>query len=384
MKRLSDFTLIMKRLCSLPLCFTLFLSGFILTGISGCAGHAANAVAGSVADTPADSLYHQLIKIYTRGAVMLGHDDDPVYGHSWNGDFGRSDILETVGDFPAMMSWDLGGIEQGWDKNLDSVPFTRIKDEVRRQHARGGFNTFSWHLFNPVDGGDAWTIGDSLTVKKIVADDAVNARFREQVRSVARFFNSLQDDKGNKIPVIFRPLHENSGHWFWWGKPYASPQEYVALWKIIREEFDKAGVDNVLYAYSPDRIYSEEEYLEYYPGDELVDILGIDIYLFNGKEGIEEYRNTAVNALQIIRRLSGERNKIPAFTETGSESVPVADWWTEVLLPLLKEHPVAYFVLWRNAHDKPEHHYAPYPGHPSEANFKEFCNDSSILLIKDL
>lgn len=335
-------------------------------------------------ESPADRLYEKLQKIYTQGYTILGHDDDPVYGHEWVGTPGRSDILETVGDYPGMMSWDLGGLELGRPENLDSVPFLRMAEEVVKQHQRKGFNTFSWHLFNPVDSADSWTIGDFLTVKKIFNDPLVNDNFRNQVRSLASFFNGLKDENGKKIAVIFRPFHENSGNWFWWGKPYVSPEEYVGLWKVIREEFDKEGVDNVLFAYSPDRFYSENEYLEYYPGDDLVDILGVDIYLFNGKEGLEEYIKTADNALAVIKKLSDERGKIAAFTETGSESIPVTDWWTEVLLPLLKSHPVAYVVLWRNAHDNPLHFYAPYPAHPSASNFREFCNDSSILLTKDL
>lgn len=347
--------------------------------VSGCAGKK------EIADaTPAQTLLERLNAIHDRGVTLLGHDDDPVYGHGWYGDTLRSDILEIVGDYPAIMSWDLGGLEQGWSKNLDSVPFSRIKAEVGNQHKRGGINTFSWHLFNPITGADAWTIGDSLTVKKIINEPAANTTFREQVNSIASFFNSLTDDAGNKIPVIFRPLHENSGNWFWWGKPYATPDQYKKLWEIIREEFDNAGINNVVYAYSPDRIYTEEEYLEYYPGDDLVDILGVDIYLFNGKEGVDEYIKTADRALSIITGLSRERGKISAFTETGSETIPIPDWWTEILLPLLKKHNVAYFVLWRNAHDLPHHYYAPFPGHPSAASFKKFCNDSIILLSKDL
>lgn len=362
------------------ICIAVITAGTIAFGSEGCS----HSVAGASEKTPAETLYENLAKIYAGNATMLGHDDDPVYGHAWNGESGRSDILEITGDYPAMMSWDLGGLEQGWQSNLDSVSFSRMKEEIQKQHERGGYNTFSWHLFNPVDSTDAWTIGDSLTVKKIVSDPGVNARFRSQVKTVADFFNNLKDEEGNKIAVIFRPFHENSGNWFWWGKPYASPEEYVSLWQIIHEEFQKSGVDNVVFAYSPDRFHTEEEYMEYYPGDDLVDILGVDVYLFNGEEGVEEYLQTADNALGIISKIAGERGKIAAFTETGSEGVPIDNWWTEILLPLLKRHQMTYVVLWRNAHDKPNHFYAPYPGHSSEDSFKEFCNDSSILLTKDL
>jgi len=359
---------------------TVSIAGFISMGFISCSRTADT----KAETTPAETLSEQLKTIYTRGGTMLGHHDDPVYGHSWCGDSGRSDIYETVGDYPAMMSWDLGGIELGHAENLDSVPFDRMAYEVRCQHERGGFNTFSWHLFSPVDSSDSWTIGDSLTVVKILTDSAVNSTFRTQLRSLAGFFNSLTDSDGNNIPVIFRPFHEHTGSWFWWGKPYASPEQYAGLWKLIKEEFDRAGVDNVLFAYSTDRISTEEEYLEYYPGDDMVDILGIDVYMFNGPDGIDEYRATTDNALSIINRLGRERDKIVAFTETGSETIPVENWWTEVLLPVLKNNNMSYVVIWRNAHDKPNHYYAPYPEHGSADSFRQFCNDSTILLIKDL
>lgn len=330
-----------------------------------------------------ETMRQTLADIMAGGNTLLGHHDDPVYGHTWNGDSDRSDLLEVTGCYPAMMSWDLGGLELGDSVNLDGVEFQRIKQEVKKQHERGGYNTFSWHLYSPVDSTDCWNIGDSLTVKKILTDKKVNETFRLQLASLARFFNSLTDNDGNDIPVIFRPFHEHTGGWFWWGKPYNTPEEYIGLWRIMKEEFDREGVDNLLYAYSTDRISTREQYLEYYPGDDAVDILGIDIYLFNGEDGIEDFSNTVNTALPIVSNLAQERGKIAAFTETGSEGIPVTDWWTRILLPVLKNQPLAYVVLWRNAHDKPGHFYVPYPGHESVDDFVSFCNDSSIMLIKD-
>lgn len=370
----------MKQLNLTSILPSVLLACLAATGI-GCSSTANKT---QVTVSPADSLFNTLEKIYTRNATMLGHHDDPVYGHTWCADSGRSDILEVVGDYPAMMSWDLGGIELGNTENLDGVSFARMAEEVRNQHERGGFNTFSWHLFSPVDSTDCWNIGDSLTVTKIISDKKVNETFRSQLRTLANFFNSLKDENGNKIPVIFRPFHEHTGGWFWWGKYYATPEQYTGLWEITSEEFKKAGVDNVLFAYSTDRIKTEEEYLEYYPGDNFVDILGVDIYLFKGDDAGEQYKETVSAALPIITRLSKERGKLPAFTETGSEGIPMPEWWTEVLLPLLEKNPVSYVVLWRNAHDKPGHFYVPYPTHDSANSFKTFCNDHSILLINDL
>lgn len=50
--------------------------------------------------------------------------------------------------------------------------------------------------------------------------------------------------------VIFRPFHEDNGYWFWWGTG-TSAEDYRKLWILVHESFDAKGLDNLLYAYSP-------------------------------------------------------------------------------------------------------------------------------------
>ena len=332
--------------------------------------------------TPAESLAARLRAVQSSGKTLFGHHDDPVYGHTWVGDTGRSDILETVGEYPAVMSWDLGRLELGDSLNLDGVPFGRMRSEIIAQHARGGINTFSWHLFSPRDtAADSWAIGDSLTVSEILDNPEVNAAFRSQMSRLAEFFNSLTDADGQRIPVIFRPWHENTGFWFWWGAPYCTPDQYRRLWQLPVDELRRAGVDNVLYAYSPVRVDTPEQFMERYPGDSIVDIVGADIYHFNGADGLEDFRNTASRVLAIVNDIAREHGKIAAFTETGSESLPLDNWWTDALLPIIRANRPAYVVIWRNAHDKPGHFFAPYPGQASEPDFRTFHADTTILFI---
>jgi mannan endo-1,4-beta-mannosidase len=317
--------------------------------------------------------------------VMYGHHDDPVYGHTWVGNEGRSDVKETAGDYPAVMSWDLGGIELGDSANLDGVEFDRMRREVAAQHARGGINTFSWHLRNAVNGGDSWDLSDTLVVHKIATDATVKEAYDLQLHRLAAFFNSLKDSAGNKIAVIFRPWHEHTGNWFWWGKTVSSVDDYKFLWHEMRRVLNADGVDNVLWAYSPDRVNSAEEYLERYPGDEYVDILGVDIYHFDGESGTERYTTAVKTALNIVSEQAKKRNKIPALTETGLEGLKITDWYTSVLLPTLRECPaISYLVVWRNAHNIPTHFYAPYKGHPAETSFKEFYDDDMTIFVKDV
>ena len=355
----------------------------MLMAVSCASGNSANqATEGELA--PAEALRVRLDSVAQSGKVMMGHHDDPLYGHAWAWESGRSDMLETAGDYPAVMSWDLGGIEFADSANLDGVSFDLMRREVAAQHGRGGVNTFSWHLRNPVDSADSWQVSDTTIVEKILTDKAVGERYDAMVKNLAAFFNSLKDRDGNKIGVIFRPWHEHTGSWFWWGEKLCTPQQYKDLWKRTRELLDAEGVDNVLYAYSPDRVADDAQYMERYPGDELVDIMGIDVYHFGGADGKDRYVTDASRGLEIVTRLAKEHGKIPAFSETGLEGLTMDGWFDGVLLPLLKQHPVAYVVVWRNAHDKPGHFYAPFKGGPNEESIKAFRADSITLFAEDM
>lgn len=81
-----------------------------------------------------------------------------------------------------------------------------------------------------------------------------------------------------------------------------------------------------------------------------------------------------------------KKNKLAAFTETGLESIPNENWWTEVLLKTLKSDnlQLAYVLVWRNDATSPTHFYAPFPGQASEKDFIKFYEDPFTLFEKDL
>ena len=105
--------------------------------------------------TPAEQQIIRLQKLLNKG-IMLGHQDDPVYGTTWKWNQGKSDVLLTTGDYPAVMGFDLGKIELDSKENLDGVPFDRMRQEIIAQNKRGGIVTLSWHPWNPATGENAW------------------------------------------------------------------------------------------------------------------------------------------------------------------------------------------------------------------------------------
>ncbi len=327
-------------------------------------------------------LLSNLYKLLNKG-VLFGHQDDMAYGLTpegkrWIAEPGRSDVKSVAGTYPAVFGWELGHIEVDSARNVDAVPFADIRRYIVQAHAMGAVNTISWHLDNPHNGHIA--ADTARTVRYILPGAPDHAKYVLYLDRLAAFLGSLKDSKGKAIPVIFRPFHEQTGNWFWWGAEACTPAEYTALWKFtITYLREQKGLHNLLIAYSTDKVPDEAAYLAHYPGDAYADVLGFDFYHF-GKA--EEYRRKLGLQLAMLTRVSQAHHKLPALTEAGSERLPEADWWTQTLLPLLKEHPVSYVLVWRNG--RPDHFYAPYPGQASAADFQAFAKDKKVLMQKQL
>lgn len=325
------------------------------------------------------NLYTNLDHVSEFG-TMFGHQDATVYGIGWKYENDRSDVKSVTGSNPAVYGWEIGGIERKKGFSLDSVHFEKMRELIQESYERGGVNTISWHADNLLSGGDSWDLSADSVVKAILPGGAKNAEFMERLKLVGNFFLSLKDKNDIPVPVLFRPWHEHSGSWFWWGKEHCSPEDYKDLWKLtVTYLRDTMQVHNLIYTYSPDRFYSTEEYLERYPGDDYVDVLGVDIYHFNGNEGVDEYKSSVSKAFTVLNQLSDEKQKPFVFSETGLETISVDGWFTGVLYPLLQQFRPAYVLLWRNAYEKENHFYAPYPGHSSVDDFKKFKQKKDIL-----
>jgi mannan endo-1,4-beta-mannosidase len=329
----------------------------------------------------------QRLSTTAENGFLFGHHDDPVYGHTWYLDTNRSDVKEVCGDLPALFSFDLGRIEfarehsNGFaaaDTNLDKVPFSRIREEIIKHYERGGVITLSWHAANPITGGGSWDVGDS-SVQTVLYGGVNHEKFMQWLDNIAAFVNSIKTAKGVKVPIIFRPYHENSGHWFWWGAPHCTAEQYKQLWTMTYRRIQQKGATQLLYAYSPQDITDTNNYLERYPGDDIIDILGCDQYMFNDRN---EYIAKVNTDLSVITELGKTHNKVIAFTETGFEGIPDSVWWTGTLLPLIEKYPISYLVVWRNACDRPEHYYAPFKGQASANDFIKFHNDPRNIKLR--
>lgn len=317
---------------------------------------------------------------------LFGHQDFPFYGVHWLGDPGRSDVKDVCKDYPAVLGVDLGGIESGGDKNLDGVPFNKMREEIISQYKRGGLITVSWHSRNPLTGGDAWDVSNKTVVRSILPQGTNHAKFTGWLDRVAVFLNSLKTDNGQKIPVIFRPWHEHMGSWFWWGQELCTPEEYKKLWKMTVSYLRKKKVDHLVLAYSPNLVVDQKDYMQRYPGDKWVDIFGVDSYHTGGTKDAIAFISNLKKGLEMMTYIAKEHNKIIAITETGSEGLPMPKWWTQVLYPSISSYPVSYVLVWRNANEKlkKNHFYAPYLGQLSADDFVEFYSFRATVFAKDM
>ncbi len=353
------------------------------TGATSQAAKTTQSCCAKSQETPAKQLMDRLAKLKQKG-IMVGHQDDPVYGTTWKWDEGKSDVLLTVGDYPAVMGFDLGKLELDSKENLDGVPFDRMKKEICAQYKRGGIVTLSWHPWNPVNGENAWNF-EGEAVKKILTDKKIQQKFDGWLAKVANFIKTLKTDDGETVPVIFRPWHEMNGNWFWWCANVCTPAEYNLLYTKTYAAMKSAGCDNIVWAWSPN-LGSEktvEKFLERYPGDSFVDLIGVDIYEFDNND--QTYETKLKETLDVMMEASKKTGKIAALTETGCRGIAgKTDWFSKVLYPVLSKYDLSYVLFWRNAWDNPKEAYLPGVGDKDAIkDFKKFKKQKGIMFAKE-
>lgn len=340
-----------------------------------------------VFEKPVDSLLTRetgallinLNKMKSKG-ILFGQQDATLTGVDWKFANGKSDVKELTGTHPALYGWEIAGA--GKEDNIDSIPFQLIRQRIIEAFDRGGVNTVTWHLNNPVTGGSAWDITPALS--KILPDSILSDFYKSELQKIAGFFLSLKNAQGNYVPIIFRPFHENNGNWFWWGKGRCLPSEYIDLWRFtVTYLRDSLHVHNLIYAYSADMFESEQQYLERYPGNEWVDILGCENYWdFQSGSSV----SNGIAQLRMLVNMATARKKIAALTECGFNGIPVKNWWSQFLLKSIREDSLArnisYLMVWRNVNQK--HYYTPFAGHKSAPDFIAFERDTFTIFEKDL
>ncbi|MCD7930731.1 MAG: glycoside hydrolase family 26 protein [Tannerellaceae bacterium] len=335
------------------------------------------------------ALYSNLWAIQSEG-FMFGHHDDLWYGRNWYNQSGRSDTKDVCGDYPAVFSFDLATV---MDERSQEEQYQR-ENEIRKRvvieaYNRGEVLTACCHLNNPLTGSDSWDNSSDEVLKEILTDGSeVNVRFKTWLDRLALFAGELKGANGELIPVLFRPFHEHTQSWPWWGSNCATQEEFIALWKFTVEYLrDVKGVHQLLYAISPqmDTANNRDNFLYRWPGNEYVDFLGMDCY-----HGLNPTIFTT--NLNVLSNLSKELGKPCGVTETGVEGiqrdgVPEKNYWTQQILTPATGQFISMIVMWRNEYDpgnSGSHFYSVYDGHTSASNFLKLYQSPVSFFSADI
>ena len=179
-------------------------------------------------------------------------------------------VYQHTGKYPALNAFDYiflyASPTSGWIDYGD----TKVVEDWWNA---GGIAACIWHWNVPVTAGSNqyafYTSETAFDVSKAVQEGTPeNAVIKADLEKIANYLLLL---KQKNIPVIWRPLHEAAGRWFWWGAK--GPQPCKELWKIMFDYFKAKGLNNLIWVYT-----SEPNDDAWYPGDEYVDIIGRDLY----------------------------------------------------------------------------------------------------------
>lgn len=271
----------------------------------------------------------------TVSGVMTGNMDnvnsDDVTAHE-----DVQAVYAASGKLPALVGFDfLNATGKQADTQQWFKDYTRkAVDLAKDLYKRGGIPAFTWHWQDPSRETAAFYCDHDGVICDFKITDAMNADgswnteseiykyILKDIDTVADYFLELQEED---MACIFRPLHEASGGWFWWGRKETGAEPCVKLFQLIYDEMvNVKDVHNVIWVWSPATV----DDADWNPGETYYDVMGIDIY-----NSPYDYSSNYV-AFDKMKTLTGGK-KILALTENGpipdidSQVTEVAmwSWW---------------------------------------------------------
>lgn len=182
-------------------------------------------------------------------------------------------LFSQTGKYPALIGLDFMNHTRNYSWFDKSVLVT----EARNWYNQNGLVTICWHWRDPLRSTEEfYTSNTTFDVSKI--DITTSPEYQAMVADIDIVAGYLKQLDNEKIPVLFRPLHEASGGWFWWGAKGPGPCK--TLWRLMYDRLvNYHKLKNLIWVWTTD---AAADNLDWYPGDEYVDILGADIYASNG------------------------------------------------------------------------------------------------------
>lgn len=242
-------------------------------------------LSNSNATADAKKLYAWMgnLKTRTSNRVLSGQS---IVHNGWGAASGYTMFFDgtfkTTGKYPAML-------EAGYIENWDEV------NKLVKQHwDAGGLSVLNLHWNNPFTTESAWK-ADGRAAKDdlsaLLTTAPASAAKTEFYRDVDNTLAKLKILRDQGVVVLFRPFHEANGYHFWWGVDATEREESVTQYKALWRDFYNYvtvtnGLNNLIWVYAPLPNYDGEQWwsdwsidvMAQYPGDDVVDVLGVDIY----------------------------------------------------------------------------------------------------------
>lgn len=187
-------------------------------------------------------------------------------------------IYEQTGEYPAMLGLDM--IDYTPSRVTYGGSTGKAVDYALDFYCnQGGIVTMCWHWNAPEDylinsGDQPWYSGfyaEACTLDLDAIADGTDAVGKELlIRDIDAIAEAMAPLKEAQVPILWRPLHEASGGWFWWGD--CKPESYLWLWNLLYDKLtNEHGLNNLIWVWNG-------QDPAWYPGDATVDIIGMDIY----------------------------------------------------------------------------------------------------------
>lgn len=211
------------------------------------------------------ALYDYLTSIY--GSKILSGQQELVWA-----DY----VEEQTGKRPALVAVDFIDYSPSRVEYQGEVSIA-VEDAIEH-HEAGGIVSVLWHWNAPAGLYDTaeqpwwsgfYTRATDFDVASALAD-TTNANYTLLVRDIDAIAVQLLRLQEAGVPVLWRPLHEAEGAWFWWGAQ--GPEPCIALWDLLYDRLTNFhGLNNLVWVWNSIAA-------DWYPGDATVDILGADVY----------------------------------------------------------------------------------------------------------
>ncbi len=223
------------------------------------------------------SLYNYLTDINGKQIISCA-----MSSVSWNKNEAEW-IKHHTGFYPAMIGLDYISIHKNY-VNYDNLSV------VEDWWEDNGLVTICWHWNVPKEklskDYEFYTYkedtgkGTKFDISKI--DDKKSYEYKTIVKDIEAVADNLLKIQDSNIPILWRPLHEASGGWFWWGAKGA--ESFKKTWRLMFDIFKEKGVNNLIWVWTTE-VWDED----WYPGDEYVDVIGRDKYRTSATALNQEY-----------------------------------------------------------------------------------------------